>query len=111
MRGPSLEKLIHTVISFKDIANEDSRNQLDLGRPEDVLPEDFLTFFKADSLNCYGDDISGKEQCINLDHTLWFMLVIHTCKKVAVCWMNTQYMPIMTYQTPIKWVYSSMLNV
>ena len=45
--GPALTKFINAKLSFKEIAEADSRNHWNLGKPEDIILEYFWKFCKA----------------------------------------------------------------
>ena len=62
------------MFSWKYISKEDSGNQWTLGEPENVVLYDFWDFCKADSLDCGGDIIIGKDQCIDLDSALCLIM-------------------------------------
>ena len=72
------------MISCKDIAKEDTGNQWTLGGPLNVVPDDFWDLCKVDDLDCNSDVITGKYRCIDLDRSLWFMLVKYMWKNHSV---------------------------
>ena len=76
----SIKKFRSAVLSSNNIAKENSGANWTLIKPKYVKPKYFWAFWKAAGLGEDGNELTGKDQCIDLECALWLHIGRSTCK-------------------------------